>query len=1456
FTHSHTPTWAQGSAPNYGVLTAADGGTMTTNQAAFNSGENRAAGAMIVFTDIDPGSDGSISVLVQKYSGTVPGGSSSGNNGYAFSAFSLEEINVPLSPATITSQPQNKTVIELGSATFTVGVSGNPAPTLQWFKNGAPISSATNSSLTLSSVKLSDDGSIFYVRATNVISNVVYWVQSSNAILKVKPDTYPPVILGAESTYPDKVTVFFSEKITPVTATNIINYSITSSSGSLTIYRALLAAGETNVVLTTSSQQIGVVYTLTVNGIRDQSTAGNLIASNSKVSFVTGSFTNLDIGNPSTPTVVTQIAGGYNITTGATNIGDTSDQFSFVYRQQIGDFDAKVRISELTITDPWARAGLMVRETLVANSKFSAVFATPSAVGCFFESRASAGSASTRSGFYPVTYPYTWLRLKRSGSTFTGYASIDGNNWYQLGSVTISMATSVYFGMAVSSRNAAMKATAGFRDMEYLISDTGTYISMPIEPLGPSSRKTCFAISEIMYNYGNSGGYSSSLEFIELYNANPWPEEISGYSIDGSVKYKFGSNIWVSGGGFVIVARNPNLIKQTYGITNVFGPWDDAVNNGLPGDKGKIRLLSEIGAVYLEVNYSDRGSWPAGADGTGHSLVLVRPSYGEDDPRAWGVSDLEGGSPGRGESYSGGNLRNVVINEFLANSVEPYVDYIELYNKGNQPVDISGCMLSDDPSTNKFVIPQGTIIPGGGLVVFQHDELGFGLDAGGETIYLKDSTGQRILDCIRYEPQMPNCSSGRYPDGATEIYPLSVMSPGTNNSNFSIYVDDIVINELMYDPINYDEDEQYIELYNKGTNAVNISGWKFTSGVSFTFPSNTIISANGYIVVAKNINKLLARYAGELNSSMVVGDFSGSLSGGGERVALGKPIVNYSTNSSGVVKSNTVYAIIDEVTYGVGGRWGKWANEGGSSLELRDPRANHRLAYNWGDSIETSKAQWVNIEATGPMDNGSGDTPNYLEIYLTGEGEALIDNVEVISGGNNVVSNPTFEGGVSGWTFRGTHIRSSLETTEGYNSSRCLHIRASARGDYGANRILCSLNSTPSGNITIRAKLRWLCGMPEVVMRLHGNAMEAYGPLLSLTNFPKLGTPGRRNSIAVDNAPPAIYEVKHNPVVPNASQSVIVTARVDDPDRVGYVKLYYRIDPSTSYTVVSMLDSGTGGDAVSRDGVYSATIPGQSSGAMVSFFVVAADGTGLTNQFPYNASPTGNECLVRFGDATPVGAFFPYRLWLTQDAINRWINRPVLSNDPIEGTFVYGNWRAIYNMGSRYSGSPYHQDFNSPTGNNCHYSLEMPIDDKLLGTDSFNKIHGPGNGSFDDNTIQREQTAYWLARKIGLPWLNRRYVAMYVNGVRRGTLMEDMQVPNGDVLEEYFPDDKDGFLYKLQPWFEMGDAATGQMSYANRSWCTLNKYTTTVNGVPGQHKLARYRVNYLARSYKGTGSNY
>ena len=77
-----------------------------------------------------------------------------------------------------------------------------------------------------------------------------------------------------------------------------------------------------------------------------------------------------------------------------------------------------------------------------------------------------------------------------------------------------------------------------------------------------------------------------------------------------------------------------------------------------------------------------------------------------------------------------------------------------------------------------------------------------------------------------------------------------------------------------------------------------------------------------------------------------------------------------------------------------------------------------------------------------------------------------------------------------------------------------------------------------------------------------------------------------------------------------------------------------------------------------------------------------------------------------------------------------------------------------------------------------------------------------------------------------------------------GYVMEDAQTPSSDVVKEHFPNDDDGFLYKMQPWFEFAPQLSGDyMNFDNQSWCTLNNYTTT----GGAKKAAAYRYNFEIR---------
>jgi hypothetical protein len=1018
------------------------------------------------------------------------------------------------------------------------------------------------------------------------------------------------------------------------------------------------------------------------------------------------------------------------------------------------------------------------------------------------------------------------------GSAFTGYGSYDGQNWTPLGTVGIAMTDPIYVGLAVTSNNTNAPTTARFLNPGPTPANAVVVAnSNPHEPLGSCSRKTGIVFSEIMWKPAPRTD-GNDLEFVELYNSQPYFHDISGYQITcADMNYRFPSNTIIPAGGFLVIAASPSSIQNVYGITNVMGPYTGSLKKS-----ESLQLLDEQGAVLLTVPYSDLYPWPVATEGTGHSLVLANPSYGEGDPRAWDISDVVGGSPGAMECYRPSPLRNVVINEILPHSENPAVpQFVELYNHSTQSVDVSSCILTDDPGTNRFVIPPATVIGPAGLVSFNQSQLGFALNGAGATLYFIKPDGSRVLDAVQFTAQSDGVSFGRWPDGANDFYALQARTPGTNNS--AILVGDIVINELMYDPLSGGDDAQYLELYNQGANAVSLANWQFTAGVTFTFPANATLAANGYLVVARNLTNLLSLYT-NLNAGNTLGNYGGKLSHNGERVALAMPQSFYGTN--------TIYVVEDEVTYSTGGRWGQWSSGGGSSLELIDPRANHRLAANWADSDDTAKSQWVTISNTGVLDNGTNYASGiqFAQVGLLDVGECLVDNVQALWQGTNYVTNSTFESGLAGWSFQGDHVRSSLESS-GCQSGFSLHVRCSDKYWQGNNscQVALTTNALAAGNtVTLQYQARWLHGWPEPVLRLNGGWLEATAAMPVPAN---LGTPGLPNSAYLANAGPAIYQVTHAPSVPAAGQAAVVTARVHDPDGVQSFTLYYRLDPSTNYAAVPMLDNGAGGDAIAGDGVFSATIPGQAANVIAAFYLAATDNLGASTRFPAlrpaNKEPV-RECVVLFGDGNPVSSFGIYHLWLTQTNLQRWIILSDLSNEYLDATFV-NNTRVIYGAGARYTGSPSHQNYRSPIGTQCSYEWVFPDDDQFLGATVFHKLHYPGNGG-NDPSLQREQTSYTFMRALGLPWLFRRNVAVYINGNRNGPLMEDSQLPNGDMVKEYFPSDSDGFLYKWDQWFEFAGAPSGQsIAYQKECTFTLLPYATT----GGVKKVARYRPIFELR---------
>jgi regulation of enolase protein 1 (concanavalin A-like superfamily) len=132
-------------------------------------------------------------------------------------------------------------------------------------------------------------------------------------------------------------------------------------------------------------------------------------------------------------------------------IYSTSDGFHFVYQPLAGDGSIVARVVSAQNNGTYEQAGVMIRETLNDDSaNASMTFQTYSAGYLDFFYRSSAGASSIEASVAGA--PPCWVKLTRSGSSFSAYSSFDGANWSQVGSTTtISMAQNVYIGLVLSS---------------------------------------------------------------------------------------------------------------------------------------------------------------------------------------------------------------------------------------------------------------------------------------------------------------------------------------------------------------------------------------------------------------------------------------------------------------------------------------------------------------------------------------------------------------------------------------------------------------------------------------------------------------------------------------------------------------------------------------------------------------------------------------------------------------------------------------------------------------------------------------------------------------------------------------------------------------------------------------------------------------------------------------------
>jgi regulation of enolase protein 1 (concanavalin A-like superfamily) len=156
-------------------------------------------------------------------------------------------------------------------------------------------------------------------------------------------------------------------------------------------------------------------------------------------------------------------AGTWTVEGRGANIWSTSDEFTFAHQSVTGDVDVTARLASLTASNQWSKAGVMIRAGLEADARNAFMLFAPG-IGAAFQQRTSTGGSTSRVSGGTATPP-TWVRISRRGNTFTAYRSNDGQTWTTVSTTTISMPSTAFVGLAVTSRDASATTSASFTNV-------------------------------------------------------------------------------------------------------------------------------------------------------------------------------------------------------------------------------------------------------------------------------------------------------------------------------------------------------------------------------------------------------------------------------------------------------------------------------------------------------------------------------------------------------------------------------------------------------------------------------------------------------------------------------------------------------------------------------------------------------------------------------------------------------------------------------------------------------------------------------------------------------------------------------------------------------------------------------------------------------------------------------
>jgi hypothetical protein len=159
-------------------------------------------------------------------------------------------------------------------------------------------------------------------------------------------------------------------------------------------------------------------------------------------------------------------AGTYTMTAGGTDIWDRADEFHFAYKEVSGAATIIAKVESVENTHPFAKAGVMIRDTLDADSRNAALLVTPEN-GVRFQYRTNTGGSTDRDFVEGIVAPQ-WVKLERTvGGLVRAFYSADGTTWTQVGMTVVSMDIPMYVGLALTSHDVDVTCEAKFSNVSF-----------------------------------------------------------------------------------------------------------------------------------------------------------------------------------------------------------------------------------------------------------------------------------------------------------------------------------------------------------------------------------------------------------------------------------------------------------------------------------------------------------------------------------------------------------------------------------------------------------------------------------------------------------------------------------------------------------------------------------------------------------------------------------------------------------------------------------------------------------------------------------------------------------------------------------------------------------------------------------------------------------------------------